>query len=108
MDNVKPRVKLPKSVAAGTPFKIKTLISHPMESGNRKDESGNPIPRHIINRFTCTFNGASVIDMELHPSVSANPFIEFDAVIDAAGEFKFAWYDDDGAVYEASKAIALA
>ncbi len=104
----KPRVKVPGSAKAGEAFTIKTLISHPMESGLRKDKQGNPIPRKIINRFTCDFNGTNVIDMEMHGAVSANPYIEFDAVIDAAGEFTFNWYDDDGSVYTASKAIKLA
>ena len=41
---VKPRVKVPKSAAAGEAITIKTLISHKMESGQRKDNDGNIIP----------------------------------------------------------------
>jgi len=109
MADAKPRVKVPKTATAGEPFTIKTLISHVMESGLRKDKkTGDLIPQNIINRFTCEFNGQSVIDMELHGGVSANPYVEFDAMIDAAGEFKFAWYEDNGSVYEASKSIELA
>ncbi|MEN8659383.1 MAG: thiosulfate oxidation carrier complex protein SoxZ, partial [Marivita sp.] len=67
---VKPRVKVPKSASAGDAITIKTLISHPMESGQRKDGDGNPIPRSIINRFTCEFNGQSVIDITLEPAIS--------------------------------------
>ena len=107
-ENVKPRVKVPSKASAGDVVTIKTLISHPMESGQRKDKSGNVIPRSIINRFTCDFNGENVIDMTLHGGVSANPYIEFDAMIDAAGEFKFTWYEDNGNVYEDSKTIELA
>ena len=108
MADAKPRVKVPKTAAAGEAFTIKTLISHVMESGLRKDGDGNPIPQQIINRFTCDFNGENVVDMTLSGGVSANPYIEFDAMIDAAGEFKFTWYDDDGSVYEDSKSIELA
>lgn len=108
MADAKPRVKVPKSAKAGEPFTIKSLINHTMESGQRKDKEGNPIPRKIINRFTAEFNGESVIDMEMHGAVSANPYIEFDAMIDAAGTFTFNWYDDDGSVYTASNDIALA
>lgn len=106
--DVKPRVKVPKSAKAGEAVSIKTLISHPMESGQRKDKDGNIIPRSIINRFTCDFNGVNVIDMTLDPAISTNPYIEFDAKVDAAGEFKFTWYDDDGSVYEDSKTIEVA
>jgi sulfur-oxidizing protein SoxZ len=108
MADIKPRVKVPASAKAGEPFTIKTLISHEMESGQRKDADGNPIPRQIINRFTCDFNGQSVIDMTLEAAISSNPYIEFDAKIDGAGEFTFTWYDDDGSVYTATNAIALA
>ncbi|WP_417269576.1 thiosulfate oxidation carrier complex protein SoxZ [Celeribacter sp.] len=104
---VKPRVKVPKSAAAGDVITIKTLISHPMESGQRKDGDGNIIPRSIINRFTCEFNGESVIDVTLEPAVSTNPYIEFDAKVPEAGDFKFTWYDDDGSVYEETKSISV-
>ncbi len=106
--DVKPRVKVPKSAAAGEVVTIKTLISHPMESGQRKDKDGNLIPRSIINRFTCEFNGAMVVDVTLEPAISTNPYIEFDAKVDAAGDFKFTWYDDDGSVYEDVKPIEVA
>ena len=55
-DGVKPRVRVPKTAAIGEEITIKTLISHKMESGQRKDGDGNVIPRSIINRFTADFN----------------------------------------------------
>ena len=57
MAKAKPRVKVPKSAKAGDVITIKTLISHKMESGQRKDKAGKVIPRKIINKFTCEFNG---------------------------------------------------
>ena len=105
--DVKPRVKVPSSAAAGEVVTIKTLISHPMESGQRKDSDGNLIPRSIINRFTCDFNGQNVVDVTLEPAISTNPYIEFSAKVDATGEFKFTWYDDDGSVYEDANAITI-
>lgn len=104
---VKPRVKVPGSASAGEGIVIKTLISHPMESGQRKDGDGNPIPRSIINRFTCEFNGQNVIDVKMEPAISTNPYFEFEATVPEAGEFKFTWYDDDGSVYEDAKAITV-
>ena len=106
-DGVKPRVKVPKSAKAGEVITIKTLISHPMESGQRKNADGSVIPREIINRFTCELDGQLVIDVSIDPAVSTNPYFEFDAKVDAAGEFKFTWYDDDGSVYEDTKPIAV-
>lgn len=106
-ENVTPRVKVPKSASAGEVVTIKTLISHPMESGQRKDSDGNLIPSSIINRFTAEFNGESVIDVTLQPAVSTNPYFQFDAKVPESGEFKFTWYDDDGSVYETSNAIEV-
>jgi len=106
-DGVKPRVKAPKKAAAGEVVTIKCLISHNMESGQRKDKDGNKIPRSIINRFTCEFNGNSVIDVVMEPAISTNPYFQFDATVPEAGEFKFTWYDDDGSVYEDSKKVAI-
>ena len=105
--DVKPRVKVPRSASAGEVITIKTLISHNMESGQRKDSSGNRIPRSIINRFTCDFNGQNVIDVTLEPAISTNPYFQFDASVPEGGEFKFTWYDDDGSVYEDAQPIAL-
>ena len=106
-EGVKPRVKVPKKAKAGEAITIKTLISHKMESGQRKDDDGNRIPRSIINRFTCDFNGENVIDVTMEPAISTNPYFEFEAMVPEAGEFKFTWYDDDGSVYEESKKIAV-
>ena len=104
---VKPRIKVPKQASAGDTITIKTLISHKMETGLRKDADGNKIPRSIINRFTCDFNGENVVDVGLDPAISVNPYFQFDAVVPKSGEFKFTWYDDDGSVYEKAKKITV-
>ncbi len=107
-DNVKPRVRTPRTATPGEVATIKTLISHPMESGVRKDSDGNIIPRQIINRFTCDFNGQNIIDVTMEPAISTNPYFEFEATIPEAGEFVFTWYDDDGSVYEEKKTVEMA
>ena len=104
---VKPRVKVPKKAAAGEAVTIKTLISHKMESGQRKDKEGNVIPRSIINRFTCEFNGESVVDVTMEPAISTNPYFQFEATVPEAGDFVFTWYDDDGSVYTEQKSNAI-
>ncbi len=106
-DDAKPRVKVPKSASVGDVITIKSLISHKMESGQRKDAEGKLIPRSIINRFTCDLGGVNVIDVTIEPAVSTNPYFEFDAKIADSGEMKFTWYDDDGSVYEDAKTIEI-
>jgi sulfur-oxidizing protein SoxZ len=103
----RPRIKFPKEARQGEIIQIKTLVSHLMESGQRKDAQGKTIPRKIINRFSCEFNGKPVFACTLEPAISANPYIQFDAKIDEEGTFKFAWTDDDGLVITAEEKIAL-
>ena len=108
MAKSKPRVKVPKKAAAGDVITIKTLISHKMESGRRKDKkTGELVPRKIINAFKADFNGTTVFEAALEPSVSANPYIQFTTKVMAGGEFHFSWTDDDGSVYETKKSISV-
>ncbi|MHA1127752.1 MAG: thiosulfate oxidation carrier complex protein SoxZ [Alphaproteobacteria bacterium] len=104
---VKPRVKVPKTAAAGEIITIKTLISHKMESGQRKDSDGNTIPQSIINTFSCDFNGENVISVDLSGAVSTNPYFQFDATVPETGDFTFTWNDDDGSVYTETKSITV-
>ena len=104
---VRPRVRVPQTAAAGEPIVIRTLISHAMETGQRQDRDGNLVPRQIINRFTCDFNGDNVIDVTLEPAVSANPYLEFEAAVPESGEFVFTWYDDNGEIYTATAPIEI-
>ncbi len=104
----KPRVKVPKSAKVGDVIEIKTLISHKMETGNRKDKkTGDKIPRLIINSFVAKFNGKQVFQTKMHPSISANPYIAFFMKVTGAGEFEFTWTDDSGKSWSAKKKLAV-
>ncbi len=104
----KPRVKVPKSATAGEVVTIKALINHAMESGQRKDKSGNKIPRKIINTFSAAFNGTEVIMVNLEPAISTNPYFQFSFKVPASGDLAFKWVDDDGSVSEITKTITVA
>lgn len=104
----KPRVKIPKKAKVGEIVVLKTLISHEMESGQRKDKDGNTIPRKIINKFTCEFNGQPVFSCDIDPAISANPYFEFSAKVNESGTFKLTWTDDDGSVYTDEHQIEVA
>ena len=107
MAKVKPRVKVPKKAAAGEVLEIKALISHPMHTGLAKDKKGNKIPRKIINRFTVSYNNEKFFDMEMEPSISANPFVVFPFKMEQAGTMTFVWHEDGGEQYSLEKKIAL-
>ena len=104
----KPRIKLPKEAKKGEVIQIKTLVSHIMESGQRKDKDGKTIPRKIINKFTCEFNGKPVFTANIEPAVAANPYMQFNAKVTESGTFKFSWTDDDGTVTTAEEKITVA
>ena len=87
--------------------RLKTLLSHVMETGFRKDAAGNVIPRKIINKFTCEFNGKPVFAADLEPAIAANPYLQFTAKVDESGTFKFTWTDDDGTVTTAEEKITV-
>jgi sulfur-oxidizing protein SoxZ len=108
MANPKPRVKVPKTATKGEVLEIKTLITHKMESGQRKDrKTGQTIPRQIINKFVCAFNGKEVFSADWHPAISANPYMSFYTKATESGTFEFTWTDDDGSVYTKTAKITV-
>ena len=103
----KPRIKLPKDAKKGEVIEIKTLIAHVMETGLRKDQDGKVIPRKIINKFTCEFNGRPLFSVDLEPAIAPNPYLKFTARVEESGTFRFTWVDDDGTVTTAEQQIAV-
>lgn len=103
----KARVKAPKSAAKGDVVEIKTLISHKMESGQRKDKNGDVIPRMIINSFSAKFNGQEFFGVDIDPAISANPFIQFTMKAEESGEFEFTWVDDENEVSTAKSKLTV-
>jgi sulfur-oxidizing protein SoxZ len=92
----RPRVRLPESTKVGDVIEVRTLISHVMETGQRKEGDGKPVPRFIINSFTATFAGAEVFKAELYPGITANPYLSINMRVPGPGEFEFTWTDDKG------------
>jgi sulfur-oxidizing protein SoxZ len=89
-------INIPARAKQGEIIEIKTLIAHPMETGYRLDSTGAAIPRDIINRFVCTYNGKEVFRADLFPAIAANPFIAFFTIATESGELAFGWTDDHG------------
>lgn len=89
-------VRVPERARRGEIVEIKTLISHPMESGFRRTERGDPIARDIVRLFTCRYDGVEVFRAELHPAIAANPYIVFCTVALQTGSLEFSWTGDNG------------
>lgn len=95
--SVKPRIKLNKKEAKkGEIVEVKALVSHVMETGQRKTSDGKPIPRKILNKFICTVNGKEVFSADFEPAISANPYIQFHFRAEESGPVVLTWIDDDG------------
>ena len=101
------RVNVPRKARRGEVIEIKTLVAHPMETGYRRDNVGNPIPRNIICQFRCTYNGVEVFRADFFPAVAANPFLSFFTVADESGTLEFQWIDDHGNIQAASASIEI-
>jgi sulfur-oxidizing protein SoxZ len=91
-----PRVRLPAQIRTGEVIEVRTLISHNMETGQRRNQEGAIVPRDIIRRFVCTLNGVEVFAMDLSPAISANPFIAFPLRVEGPGTLEMAWTNDAG------------
>lgn len=105
----KPRIKIPSPAKLGEVIQIKTLISHNMETGLRKDaKTGQTIPRDIINSFIAKFNGKEVFRSTFHPGISANPYLAFHMKVPGPGEFEFTWTDDKGQTWSATEKLEVA
>ena len=89
-------VNVPARARRGEIVEIKTLVSHVMETGYRRTQVGATINRDIIRLFVCTYNGAEVFRAELHPAISANPFLVFSTVATESGTLTFQWTGDNG------------
>jgi len=89
-------INVPQKAQRGEIIEIKTLVAHAMETGYRRDNVGNPIPRDIICRFLCRYNGVEVFRADLFPAVAANPFLSFFTVATESGTLEFQWVDEHG------------
>ena len=100
-------INVPPRARRGEIIEIKTLISHVMETGFRRTQLGESIPRNIIRRFVCTYNGAEIFRADLHPAVSANPFLVFSTVAVESGTLAFTWTGDNGFAVTESAPITV-
>ncbi len=75
---------------------VKALITHPMETGLRKDKEGNPIPAHFIQEVTATVGGQVVFTANWGTGVSKNPYLSFKYKGAKGDKVTLGWADNDG------------
>ncbi len=86
--------------------KVKMLIKHAMETGRRKDQDGNVIPRLYITEVSASHNGQPVFHAEVGQAVSKDPYIAFSFKGGVAGDMiSITWIDSSGATQTGEAAI---
>lgn len=86
-----------RAQAAGDKATVRVLMSHEMETGQRKDASGKVIPAWHITEVTAALNGKTVLTAEWGPAVSKNPFLQFTLKGAKAGDkVSVSWTDNKG------------
>jgi sulfur-oxidizing protein SoxZ len=66
-----------RAVARDGMVNVKVLMSHEMETGQRRDASGKLVPPHFIQSVSASWQGKTVLRAQWGPAVSKNPFLEF-------------------------------
>ncbi|OWQ83797.1 thiosulfate oxidation carrier complex protein SoxZ [Roseateles aquatilis] len=86
-----------RAQAAGDKTTVRVLMSHEMETGQRKDSAGKTIPAWFIQEITAQLNGKTVLTAEWGPAVSKNPFLQFTVKGAKAGDkIAVTWRDNRG------------
>lgn len=92
MGTIKFRAKM-----KGDKAEVKAIITHPMETGRRKDkESGETVPAHYIQEIVIEKNGEPMITGDWGASISKNPYIGFTYKGAPGDTLKLTWTDNTG------------
>lgn len=100
-DNIKMRAQLKGEIT-----EIKVLMSHPMETGRRKNDLDEVIPAHFIQLVTVTLNGKPVLEAQWGTGISKNPYLTFRVKSAKVGDkVAVVWHDNKGATSSQEVAV---
>ncbi len=86
-----------RAQAAGDKATVRILMSHEMETGQRKDAAGKVVPAWFIQQVSAQLNGKEIMTAQWGPAVSKNPFLQFNAKGAKAGDkITVTWVDNKG------------
>jgi len=89
-------INIPPTAKRGEIIEIRATIGHPMETGFRPGDDGKILPRNIIQRFSCRYNGELIFSAEMFSAMSANPYIAFYTTAQNTGTLALTWEGDGG------------
>jgi sulfur-oxidizing protein SoxZ len=86
---------------------VRVLMTHPMETGQRKDSDGKLVPLHFIQNLVVKVNGKPVVEAQISQAVSRNPVFSFRLKGGAKGDrIEVSWLDNQGESNSTEAAVA--
>ena len=86
---------------------VRVLMTHPMETGQRKDSEGKLVPMHFIQNLTVKVNGKPVIEAQTSQAISRNPVFSFRLKGGTKGDkIEVSWVDNEGESNRTEVALA--
>ena len=102
-------VRVPRRISKGQVFKVQMVITHPMETGLRKDKkTGKPIPAHYLTRIEFLFNGQKITTIHSGPGISKNPYFAIMMKATESGTLTIKYEDNKGGKWEKSLKVSIA
>jgi len=100
-------INVPPSPRRGEVIEIRTLIGHPMETGYRAGSDGQKVPRDLLRRLACRYNGELIFSAEFFAAIAANPYCAFHTIATDSGTLAFTWEGDNGFAHTETVAISV-
>jgi len=97
----------PKTARRGDVIEVRATIAHPMETGLRVDSEGRVVPRDIVRRIECRYEGDLVFAADLFTAITANPLVSFHLVAAVSGTLAFGWTGDNGFAHTETVALTV-
>src|SRR4030088_3351022 len=96
-----------RATLSGGVTEVRVLMTHPMETGQRKDSDGKLVPMHFIQNLSVKVNGKTVVDAQISQAVSRDPVFSFRLKGGAKGDqIEVAWLDNHGDSNSTETAVA--
>lgn len=92
-------VTAPRTARVGDMLEIRVLAQHPMETGYRVGAEGQALPRDLLRRVECHFEGERVFTATLHAAIAANPYLAFNLRLPRSGTLRVTWQGDAGVLH---------
>ncbi|WP_353172849.1 thiosulfate oxidation carrier protein SoxY [Paracandidimonas soli] len=91
-----PRVAVSPRIAASRPVEIKSMIQHPMETGQREGADGATVPQNLIRSLEVSLAERPVLQTRFHSGTASNPYVRLNVRPGGAGAVRLVWTDQDG------------